>query len=262
MRENRPSITARFVALTRADLDRPELPTGDATAEVRLYRSLGSFPLLRPSAQWRHRLERRTGFFDRATLAALEDGVAQVVIIGAGYDGRPLRFATPGVQWFEVDHPSTQADKRSRLESLGISTPNVAFVPIDLTTGDLPTALRAGGFDRGKPALFIVEGLLGYLPRTTVVRLLSELRTLAAPHGRSALSVPLVAPKASGLRYLRGRLRRALISALGEPQLTRFSSDEVDALLKDAGWRPVEQSGSSRSKFGPRGVLVVCEPAA
>ena len=44
MKPGKPSVTARFVAHTRAGLDRPEILTGDAAAELRLYRSLGSTP--------------------------------------------------------------------------------------------------------------------------------------------------------------------------------------------------------------------------
>jgi hypothetical protein len=72
VRAGKPSATARFVALTRAKLDRPELPTGDADAELRLYHSLGRSPLGEGSTQWRERMARRTAFFDRASLAALE----------------------------------------------------------------------------------------------------------------------------------------------------------------------------------------------
>src|SRR5262249_10528773 len=113
---------ARFVARTRATLDRPEVPTGDAAAERRLYESLGRTPLGRGSGRWHERMARRTAFFDRVTLAALDRGVPQVVIVGAGYDGRPLSFATPGVTWFEVDHPATQTDKRARHSAGGAPT--------------------------------------------------------------------------------------------------------------------------------------------
>ena len=141
MKAGKPSVTARFVARTRATLDRPEVSTGDAPAEHRLYESLGRTPLGRGSSRWRERMARRTAFFDRVTLAALDRGVCQIVIVGAGYDGRPLRFATPGVTWFEVDHPATQSDKRVRLAAACASTDDIVFVPIDLTTGNLVRSL-------------------------------------------------------------------------------------------------------------------------
>ncbi|HZU79342.1 MAG TPA: class I SAM-dependent methyltransferase, partial [Acidimicrobiales bacterium] len=132
MRAGRPSVTARIVALTRATLERPTVPSGDAGAERRLYESLGRVRFYRTGPNWQARMERRTAFFDRATLSALERGVRQVVIVGAGYDGRALRFATPGVRWFEVDHPATQPDKRARLATVGASTDHITFVSVDL----------------------------------------------------------------------------------------------------------------------------------
>ena len=41
----------------------------------------------------------------RAVIHALRSGIDQVVILAAGYDGRALRFHSPGVTFFEVDHP-------------------------------------------------------------------------------------------------------------------------------------------------------------
>src|SRR6185436_20959758 len=63
----------------------------------------------------------RTRHFDEALLAALRDGVEQVVILGAGYDSRAFRFADElsGITVFEVDHPGTQARKRAILEAGG-----------------------------------------------------------------------------------------------------------------------------------------------
>ena len=60
----------------------------------------------------------RTRFFDDRVLAALSAGIRQVVILGAGYDDRALRFRSPGVRFFELDHPATQADKARRLRAM------------------------------------------------------------------------------------------------------------------------------------------------
>jgi O-methyltransferase involved in polyketide biosynthesis len=79
-------LTARRVALVWAGLERPEVATGDAAAELRLYRSLGSRWLGLSDGGFRERMTRRTAFFDRQTLDAIDRGMRQIVIIGAGYD--------------------------------------------------------------------------------------------------------------------------------------------------------------------------------
>src|SRR5450432_2277463 len=88
------SRTSQAVALTRAALERPHSPAGDPRAQARLCEGMRPAPIerLRPM------LAARTGFFDQAVLTALAAGVGQVVICGAGYDDRALRFRTPGVR--------------------------------------------------------------------------------------------------------------------------------------------------------------------
>lgn len=262
MREGKPSATARFVARTRARLDRPEVATGDAAAEARLYESLGRSPLGRGSKRWHARMARRTAFFDRVTLAALDRGVCQIVILGAGYDGRPVRFATPTVTWFEVDHPATQADKRARLAAAGASTDRITFVPIDLTTGDLGDSLAGAGFDRNQPSLFLIEGLLGYLPRATTERVLADLRVVSTADSRLAVAFPMAQRDQSAVRRLRHRARRVLVSALGEPWLTRFSTEDIDNVFAKAGWQVSVGLDTPQRHEGHRGVLILGEPVA
>lgn len=260
MKAGKPSATARFVAITRARLDRPEVPNGDADAELRLYHSLGRSPLGRGSHHWQQRMARRTAFFDRVTLAALDRGVRQIVIVGAGYDGRPLRFATSGVTWFEVDHPATQSDKRARLAAVGASTDDIVFVPIDLTTGDIVQSLETAGYDRAGASLFVVEGLLGYLTRDTTEQVLSGLRELATPDSRLAVAFPIAPPDRTTVKTLRHRVRRMLVSALGEPWLTRFTSQEIDEVFGRTGWQVSVESDAPERHEGQRGVLILGEP--
>ena len=91
-------------------------------------------------------MQARTAFVDDAVLSAMAAGVTQVVVVGAGYDDRALRFRTPGVRFFEVDHPLTQADKRGRVEQLGAAG-DVSFVPVDLARDDLGSAFDQAGHD-------------------------------------------------------------------------------------------------------------------
>ena len=88
-------------------------------------------------------LAARTTFFDRVVVSAIDRGVRQVVVGAAGYDGRALRYAKPGVRWFEVDHPASQRDKLARLERLGIAVSGVRFAEADFTRD--PVADRAEG---------------------------------------------------------------------------------------------------------------------
>ena len=74
---------------------------------------------------------------------ALRDGLAaQLVILGAGLDGRAWRMAElAGADVFEVDHPASQAEKRDRSGGLSPTAKSLHFVPVDFTTDDLGAAL-------------------------------------------------------------------------------------------------------------------------
>ena len=153
MRDGLPSVTAARVAAYRLAFERLTFPYGDPAADERLAADvaagLGDFE---PSERMGRYLAARTRFFDRVVVGAIERGVAQLVVIGAGYDGRSLRYAGPGVRWFEVDHPDTQADKRARLRRLGIDAARVAFVGFDLREPGLARALVAAGVESDAPA--------------------------------------------------------------------------------------------------------------
>jgi len=112
----------------------------------------------------------RTRFIDDQAALALGSGIAQVVILGAGFDSRAYRI--PGmaqVVVFEVDHPATSRAKRQGVETrLGAVPPHVHFVPIDFNTERLPETIAAAGFDSRRRTLFIWEGVTNYLTEAAV----------------------------------------------------------------------------------------------
>src|SRR5262249_40572317 len=108
----------------------------------------------------------RTAAIDSAVREAIAGGDTQLVILGAGYDGRAWRLPElAGVKVFEVDHPTTQGDKRTRLAELPPPTGVVSFVSIDFERESLSTVLERAGHDRSSPTCWIWEGVVMYLTR-------------------------------------------------------------------------------------------------
>ena len=110
----------------------------------------------------------RFAYLDDVLRDALADGVRSVVILGAGLDSRACRV--PGAEEarvFEVDHPSVQNVKKTRLRrNLGRLPSHVRFVPLDFETQDLAAELAAAGFDPTARTLFLCEGVSQYITRT------------------------------------------------------------------------------------------------
>jgi methyltransferase (TIGR00027 family) len=121
--------------------------------------------------------------------SALADGVAQVVILGAGFD--PLSFELqrefPTAQFWEIDHPATQRHKVRACSEIGIE--RVHFVAVDLSAAGLDReALISGGLDPAQRTFWIAEGLLMYFPAAIVSSLIRTLSSLSAPGSQFAFT--------------------------------------------------------------------------
>jgi methyltransferase (TIGR00027 family) len=198
MQPARASITAENNALLRAhESMRPpgEQVCSDAYAvwflPDRLMDAADSDQQIRQAvADWENRypgvvntILARTRFIDDCLMEAIGDGIGQVVILGAGYDTRSLRFDTlkDGIAVFELDHPDTQRVKLQRIaarEDADLS--HVRFVPIDFSREPLKEKLFANGYDARKKAFFIWEGVTYYLHAAAVDRTLGFIRRYAA----------------------------------------------------------------------------------
>jgi methyltransferase (TIGR00027 family) len=254
MHEGRPSATAQRVAAYRLDFDRLTAPFGDPAADERLARDVVDTAEIERSEGMTRYLRGRTLFFDRVVVNAMQRDIGQVVTIGAGYDGRALRYAKPGVRWFEVDHPDTQRDKRARLQRLGIEAPLLTFVSFDLAEAGLGAALVERGYEPEAPVLFICEGVAVYLDQPVLEALLGELRSVATVGTRLALSLSIE----SGSEEQSARRQRfaAAAGAVGEPVRNAVTSEWASELLAATRWRAVEVPERAR-----RAGFVVAAPS-
>ena len=113
----------------------------------------------------------RTKYIDDSLKARTDEGIGQLVILGAGYDSRAYRFdgLSREVKVFEVDHPATQQVKMRRVRRLlGYLPDNVVFVPIDFEKESLHNRLFEKGYDRNAKTFFIWEGVTYYLTAKAV----------------------------------------------------------------------------------------------
>jgi methyltransferase (TIGR00027 family) len=123
----------------------------------------------------------RSRFAEDELDRALERGVAQYVILGAGLDSFAYRRKAllPRLRVFEVDLPSSQRWKRERLRAVNLSEPNgLVFVPLDLERQTLVKTLRAAGYHVEEPGYFSWLGTTQYLKTDAVFKTLEEIASL------------------------------------------------------------------------------------
>lgn len=121
----------------------------------------------------------RTKFIDEI-FKGLPGNIEQVLIFGAGFDSRAIRFGQElkNVKVFELDARSTQQAKLNRFKESNINTPaNVNYISIDFNKESLLEKLKEAGFESDRRCLFLLEGLTYYLENEaidTTLRLLSD----------------------------------------------------------------------------------------
>ena len=118
----------------------------------------------------------RVRFIDEIVQQYVKEGLAQIVILGAGYDSRAYRIEgiKGNVMVFEVDHPYTQQIKIQKIVDILREKPgHVKYVSVDFTKDNLKTCLFKNGYDPAKRTLFIMEGLTFYLPAETLDNILA-----------------------------------------------------------------------------------------
>jgi methyltransferase (TIGR00027 family) len=108
----------------------------------------------------------RARYMDDFLQIYLDDGLEQLVILGAGFDSRAYRFEKlkGQVKVFEVDHPATQQVKLEKLKKIFKQLPDhIVYVPVDFNEETLEKRLYESGYDKGLKTLFIWEGVTPYL---------------------------------------------------------------------------------------------------
>jgi methyltransferase (TIGR00027 family) len=253
MEEARPSRTALRVAMRRAAhqiydarplvfedplaipiLGREYLPEVERTA-TKLHKPF--------SVSLRAFLVARSRYAEDNLASAVERGITQYVLLGAGLDTFAHRNPYSHLHVFEVDHPATQQWKRDLLNANHIECPsNLTYVPVDFEHQQLATQLEAAGFNRSLPTFFAWLGVVPYL-------------TLSA--FRSTLSLVASLPAGSGVVMDYGQPRSALpffeqlahdslasrVQLAGEPFQLFFTPVEMATEL--ACFRSIEDLGSA-----------------
>jgi methyltransferase (TIGR00027 family) len=117
----------------------------------------------------------RVRYFDDYVTKYIEEGIEQLIILGAGYDTRAYRIIDlKDVKVFEVDHPNTQTFKIKKIRDIFGTTPsNVTYVPLDFEYEELGQKLFENGYNYSKKTLLIMEGLIMYIPEEAVQKILT-----------------------------------------------------------------------------------------
>ena len=256
MKRGRASLTATAVAWARAI--GTEASIADPTAVFLLFdrkiddprARLGAYPvnamrlLLRMgSLGLVDHVNLRTRAIDTIVAQALQQNRSQLVVLGAGLDGRAWRLdGLEGVDVYELDHPETQAVKRQRAAGIAPAAAQLTFVPIDFERQSLRVSLDEAGHDPSKATVWIWEGVSPYLSQAVNERTIHEIADCSA--SGSILIMTYITPasgpwlwsKLVGGASVAFRLLQEPIECIMQPnELAEILGRECFELIDDSG---------------------------
>jgi len=275
MRDNRPSTTARKVALNILSLGaKPEmeevLPAGIVDATARLLVAAGvvgegavrfagsrravaiyeAFDWMMPGQF--EAFAHRKAFCEKQVRDGIAAGARQVLVLGAGYDTLGWRLAPefPEVHFFEIDHPATGKRKVQGIAGLG-TRDNLHLIQEDLGERRLENVLdTVESWDSTAQSVVIAEGLTQYLAPDAVRDLFVQCGAVSGSGSRIAFTY--VGTGEDGRPDI-GRwtgLTLWILRASGEPWLWSVRPEELPEFLAEAGWMHASQLTDSSGKCG------------
>jgi methyltransferase (TIGR00027 family) len=184
----------------------------------------------------------RSMFAEDGLRNAVQSGVKQYVVLGAGLDTFAYRnpYQADSLHVYEVDHPATQAWKKSLLTDAGISIPeSMSFAAVDFESKSLVEGLREAGFKTDQPAYFSWLGVTVYLTKEAIfetLRLIAALPKGSAVTFDYSMRRSLLNPIESVISEFLGKQ----IEEQGEPWLSFFDPIELKEEISLLGFSSIE----------------------
>ncbi len=187
----------------------------------------------------------RSRYLEDEVDQAVGRAVSQYVILGAGLDSFGYRRTdlVKVLRVFEVDHPATQAWKRTRLQETGIELPpNLSLVPIDFEKQSFIDGLQRSGYRTDAPGVFSWIGVTMYL---TPDAIFSTLRAIASLAAGTEIIFQYLVPKElvdeEAQRIL--AVIMADTAARGEPHQSFFEPAKLAERVRELGFVDVSDLG-------------------
>jgi methyltransferase (TIGR00027 family) len=194
----------------------------------------------------------RSRIAEDALSEAVERGIRQMVILGAGLDTFALRNPHDAqIRIYEVDHPATQAWKRQRLAEAQLALPPwLVLVPVDFERDDLEEQLAGAGFQQNSPAFFTWLGVVPYLTQDAIGTTLDYMASIQ----NSEVVFDYIEPSEAFSEEIREYVteRTEQLEKTDERWASRFEPAGIAAMLRSHGFCSIEDINFQEiaSRFG------------
>lgn len=256
--EEKTSMTAQMTCLMRAlsyHEKNPIYKSGDYVAPVLLPDFLnalsklgalrGIYKYFAPKGIYEYIIA-RTKYIDEVFERHKQD-IEQVIILGAGFDSRSIRFndKMANAVFFELDSPITQESKLKRYNKRNIKIPgNVIYIPIDFVKETFSQKLNEYGFKKGRVCLFLLEGLSMYLNTVSMDAAFQMIYDCAGEGSIVVFDYVYASVLRRENTYQDERKISKLVGAFGEKWTFGIERGEVGGFLLKHGFLLIDEANS------------------
>ncbi len=205
----------------------------------------------------------RTKYIDNLFEKAGAETFSQVIILGAGFDSRAVRFhkELAKARVFELDSGTTQLMKTIQYVKRSIIVPdNVTFIPINFEMESVTAKLEKAGFIKGAKTLLLLEGAVQYLRPELVRQTMASILGLTGPGSRLILEYGesgMTDWLESGVEQLKFGLNENVVNLLLAESGYRLSDCQDAKTLEKTYF--TDTRGRVRNKVGGHQAILVAE---
>lgn len=185
----------------------------------------------------------RARYAEQVLKSAVEKGIDQYVILGAGMDS--FAFRRPDlmsrIDVFEIDHPLTQGQKLARIRRAGWTLPSrLHFVPADLTKISAVEALEGSGFQGSRPTFLTLMGVAYYITAEDLGETAESIARNLPEGTLLVLDYLLDEDSARPEHRVMREKMKSFVAKRGEPMVAEYSLASMKALMAAHGFDKVE----------------------
>lgn len=175
----------------------------------------------------------RAAFLEESIENAIQIGTQQYVILGSGLDTFALKKGSSDIKIFELDKKTTVEDKKKRIERAGLKSGS-SILAADLSCDNIEKILCENGFDENKKTIFSCMGLMYYLTKEEIDKLLEQISGICAEGSSLVFDFGDSHLFSSEVPRVKDMVEMAQKS--GEPMKSCFGYGELEKLLEKHGF--------------------------
>lgn len=186
----------------------------------------------------------RSRYTEDCLMKAIETGVEQYVILGAGLDTFAFRYPDllKSLNVFELDHPATQSFKRQRVDKVGWTHPkNLHYISIDFTREDIVNKFNSSLYYSAlSKSFFSWQGVTMYLSKEEVYKTLANIPKVTSSGSMIVFDYFSVDEFNEETTSTDLKKKEKMMNKIGEPMKTGFDPASMKQEMAELGLNLLE----------------------